>query len=575
MNDNGPIEPPIEPRRTLESDRSRDARLVARIRAGDDAAFGELFDIWFDRVFNVAHRIVHDHETAADVAQDTFLVAWRKLDGLDDAASFGGWVLRIARNGALDRARREARSTAVDPEGLAMMERHDAAGGSGPTVRDRATALADPALVAGDTELVRMVRQVAASLGERDAEVLDLTLRYQLTPAEVGEVLGLNRNAANQLCHRVRNRFATAFGARMLFDGDVARCDALGQALAKAGITTFGPDAVRVVDAHAQTCDRCGEERRTRLAPSALFASVPLVPVLAITRQRVAHALGDAGVPMHGSSMMGGGSAAGAGTSGHMGDTSHAPAIADPISGTPTDTSVREGTDTTRRRRRGLIVAAAAVFLLVTVVAILMTRDGDDESDERVLAVAATSTSLDVTTTLPRTPTSSPVTATTLLVEPPTSVDTAPTTTSEPGGRTPVADPTATVPATTTPKRSSTTRPASPTTTLPVTVGEFVLGPSQQAPTSWVDATGPRLTWTVTGASQVRIRRWVDTGNGDQYLGETAGPASGSRSACPTTVDQSGTCTAPMGHYTFELVAVRADGTTKVHPSRVSLWVVP
>src|SRR5712691_4910175 len=78
-----------------------DAPLVERVRAGDQNAFGELYDRWFDRVLDLAYRILWDEHAAADVAQDAFLSAWRNLSSLEDAGAFGGWLLRIARNGAL------------------------------------------------------------------------------------------------------------------------------------------------------------------------------------------------------------------------------------------------------------------------------------------------------------------------------------------------------------------------------------------------------------------------------------------------------------------------------------------
>ena len=62
-----------------------------------------------------------DRSIGAEVAQDAFLRAWRALDTLRDPLVFGGWLLRIARNAALNRRRSEVRATAVDAEGMAMM----------------------------------------------------------------------------------------------------------------------------------------------------------------------------------------------------------------------------------------------------------------------------------------------------------------------------------------------------------------------------------------------------------------------------------------------------------------------
>ena len=123
------------------------------VRSGDPDVFGELYDIWFDRVFNVALRIVRDQDTAAEVTQDAFESAWRNLDGLEDPSSFGGWLLRIGRNAALNRAKREARSTSIDQDGLAMIEQHGGSPASAPHGFDIGAHLDrfdDPATAAGD-----------------------------------------------------------------------------------------------------------------------------------------------------------------------------------------------------------------------------------------------------------------------------------------------------------------------------------------------------------------------------------------------------------------------------------------
>ena len=82
---------------------TEEGTLVEAARRGDHDAFGELFDAWYDRVHDLVRRILHDPGLAGEVAQDSFLKAWTKLDTLEDPDAFGGWLLRIARNGALSR----------------------------------------------------------------------------------------------------------------------------------------------------------------------------------------------------------------------------------------------------------------------------------------------------------------------------------------------------------------------------------------------------------------------------------------------------------------------------------------
>lgn len=88
---------------------SPEAALVASACAGDRDAFTRLYELYAPLVHGVLLARVPFDE-ARDLAQDVFLVAFRKLDSLRDASRFGPWVAMIARNRALDFHRR-ARAT--------------------------------------------------------------------------------------------------------------------------------------------------------------------------------------------------------------------------------------------------------------------------------------------------------------------------------------------------------------------------------------------------------------------------------------------------------------------------------
>jgi RNA polymerase sigma-70 factor, ECF subfamily len=84
-----------------------DGRLVRAAREGDRGAFSSLYD----RYARVVHglllaRVGRDH--VEDLVQDVFLTAWRRLDDLRDPAAFGGWIIMITRNRAVDFHRRAA-----------------------------------------------------------------------------------------------------------------------------------------------------------------------------------------------------------------------------------------------------------------------------------------------------------------------------------------------------------------------------------------------------------------------------------------------------------------------------------
>ena len=83
---------------------SEDARLVRAARAGDEMAFGALYERYA--------RVIH----VEDLVQDVFLSAWNRLDSLRDPAAFGGWLSMIARNRATDFHRQSIDSVELPPD---------------------------------------------------------------------------------------------------------------------------------------------------------------------------------------------------------------------------------------------------------------------------------------------------------------------------------------------------------------------------------------------------------------------------------------------------------------------------
>ena len=69
--------------------------LVAACRDGDQAAFAELVRRHQTRVFRLAGRFFRRHEDVEDVAQDTFITAWRGLSTYAARAPFEHWITRV------------------------------------------------------------------------------------------------------------------------------------------------------------------------------------------------------------------------------------------------------------------------------------------------------------------------------------------------------------------------------------------------------------------------------------------------------------------------------------------------
>ncbi|MGA2686247.1 MAG: sigma-70 family RNA polymerase sigma factor [Verrucomicrobiota bacterium] len=88
---------------------SDDVELLERIRGGATDDFAELVRRHQSRVFAILHRYERDAHKVEDLAQETFLKAWRALGQFDGRAPFEHWLSRIAARVALDHLRKEKR----------------------------------------------------------------------------------------------------------------------------------------------------------------------------------------------------------------------------------------------------------------------------------------------------------------------------------------------------------------------------------------------------------------------------------------------------------------------------------
>lgn len=493
--------------------RTTESELVERARAGDADAFGQLYDAWFDRVHDLAARIVHDPAGAADVAQDAFLAAWRSLDGLRDPDAFGGWLLRITRNTAFNRRRHDDRTRPVNTEAMAVIEDRGPSAADAPAgfrVEERAGELGDPARVAEDEELVALVWESADALGERDAEVLHLHLRHGFKPAEIAETVGVTRNHANQLLHRVKQRLGGAVRARVLWRGGQPACDELAAGLRRAGIVRFGPEAVTVATEHADGCDACSERRTLRLAPTALFAATPIAAAPAALKELVAGGLAGEGVPMTGS---------------------------------------RHASNRNTGRHRHLVrggIAAAAAVSLGAGAALFVGSDGDSESADvagrgpRAAQVTTTTSSTTTTTTTPASPQ-------------PIEAGAEPALAPTPGApKGPAGD--------AAPDALIVEEPPPPPPPPVIVTADLTMAPATM-PLGYPMSGAPVLSWSTSGGASVLV-----SGPG---MSSTA--LSGSAPVCPGS--SSAVCTAAPGTYAYTLV-VRDGGGQVVAQRSATLTIV-
>lgn len=81
--------------------------LVKKCQAGNLEAFDELVSRYRNRVFGMIYNMVHNEQDAWDLAQDSFLKAWKSIGRFRGQSSFYTWIYRIVTNVTIDWLRKK------------------------------------------------------------------------------------------------------------------------------------------------------------------------------------------------------------------------------------------------------------------------------------------------------------------------------------------------------------------------------------------------------------------------------------------------------------------------------------
>ena len=114
---------PALPMLQASGDAGTDARLLDRIAGGDAGAVGELYDRHQRLLYGLIQRILRDRAEAEEVLQEVFLAVWTRAATYDAALGVpAAWLVRIARNRAIDRLRKREVRENVSGDAAAIDE---------------------------------------------------------------------------------------------------------------------------------------------------------------------------------------------------------------------------------------------------------------------------------------------------------------------------------------------------------------------------------------------------------------------------------------------------------------------
>ncbi|MBK6562874.1 sigma-70 family RNA polymerase sigma factor [Candidatus Amarobacter glycogenicus] len=258
-----------------------EATLVRQAQGGDREAFAQLYDRYFERIYDFVRRTLRNEADAADVTQEVFIKAMASISTLSNPGVFKSWLFTVARNLSISRIRGARQVLSLD-----YAETDEPEATLSELVPDTDIAGA-PEEAAERSELAAMVWAVAAGLDARQYTVLDLSVRQELDAAEMAEVLGVTRNNAYVMVNRTKAAFSESAGDYFIYRDGVQNCPGLREELARANIKAFSPEARKAIERHLKHCPRCGEKKKRLPMPLAMFSGLALAAPPEGLRERI------------------------------------------------------------------------------------------------------------------------------------------------------------------------------------------------------------------------------------------------------------------------------------------------
>lgn len=165
--------------------------VIARAKSGDEEAFHLIFNRYGRPVLSFIHHHVHNRELAEELAQETFVRAYRNLGGLRDDLRLSTWLFGIARNVVREssrQTRKDERKVGLDePESLSLESKG---------------VLPEGAML--DRELNETIQNALLALDEDKRIVFSLKIFHEKSYEEISEITGHSIGKLKTDLHRAR-----------------------------------------------------------------------------------------------------------------------------------------------------------------------------------------------------------------------------------------------------------------------------------------------------------------------------------------------------------------------------------
>jgi len=166
------------------SDRAKkDYQLVLRARKGDQNAFAELLQRYWDSIFFMLLKMVHNKDDAEDLTIEAFGKAFKNLDYYEPTYAFSTWLFKIANNNTIDFIRKQkGKNISIDSQG-------PHADDDNPLQLQSDTMDPEEKLIHQQKSI--LLRTVVKQLKPRYSRLVELRYYYEYSYEEIAEELHL------------------------------------------------------------------------------------------------------------------------------------------------------------------------------------------------------------------------------------------------------------------------------------------------------------------------------------------------------------------------------------------------
>jgi len=169
---------------------------IMQVLKGDQSAYGEIVEIYKDKVFQLCFRILGNRHEAEDMAQEAFIRAYVNISSFNIDLKFSTWLYRIATNLCIDRIRKKKPDYYLDAE---------VSGTDGLTMYSQ---IASDTILPEDEieslELQETIQREITKLPEKYRSVIVLKYIEELSLNEISEILDIPLGTVKTRIHRGR-----------------------------------------------------------------------------------------------------------------------------------------------------------------------------------------------------------------------------------------------------------------------------------------------------------------------------------------------------------------------------------